>query len=122
MESAGKFASFRDSLGLTLSDGDEAGRIGDIVPGLPAATAGMGPGMKVLAVNGRRYTAQGLKDAVKAAASGTAPIELMAENGDFFHTFTLDYHGGLRYPHLVRDETKPDTLTALIAPHAAPPK
>ena len=121
VESAGKFASFRDSLGITVSDGDEAGRIGDIIPGLPAAVAGMGPGMKVLAVNGRRYTAQGLKDAVKAAASGTAPIELMAENGDFFHTFTLDYHGGLRYPHLVRDGSKPDTLTALIASHAAAP-
>jgi hypothetical protein len=26
----------------------------------------------------------------------------------------VDYHDGLQYPHLVRDESKPDTLTKLL--------
>ena len=28
----------------------------------------------------------------------------------------LDYHGGEKFPHLVRDETKPDLLTDIIKP------
>jgi hypothetical protein len=28
----------------------------------------------------------------------------------------VDYHGGERYPHLVRDESKPDLLSAITAP------
>jgi hypothetical protein len=30
----------------------------------------------------------------------------------------LDYHGGLRYPHLQRDPSKPDLLREIAAPHA----
>jgi hypothetical protein len=30
----------------------------------------------------------------------------------------LDYHGGLRYPHLQRDPTKPDLLREIVAPQA----
>jgi hypothetical protein len=26
----------------------------------------------------------------------------------------LDYHGGERYPHLVRDESKPDLLSDIL--------
>jgi hypothetical protein len=36
---------------------------------------------------------------------------LLVENTDYYKTFKLDYHGGERYPHLVRDEAKPDLLT-----------
>jgi hypothetical protein len=29
----------------------------------------------------------------------------------------LDYHGGERYPHLVRDGASADLLSAIIKPH-----
>ena len=52
----------------------------------PADRAGVGPGMKLLAVNNRRWKPELLRTAVKEATSGTAPIELLVENGDFFKT------------------------------------
>jgi hypothetical protein len=30
----------------------------------------------------------------------------------------VDYHGGLRYPHLERIEAKPDVLGSILTPHA----
>jgi hypothetical protein len=38
----------------------------------------------------------------------------LIENTDYFRTFNLDYHGGEKYPHLVRDESKPDRLSEII--------
>jgi predicted metalloprotease with PDZ domain len=101
------------SIGLLLR-GD--GGIVDTVEGMPAAKAGIGPGMKVVAVNGRRFSDDVLRDALKAGTNGSAPLELIVENTDYYKTFKLDYHGGEKYPHLVRDESKPDTLGEIIKP------
>ena len=70
--------------------------------------------MKVVAVNGRRFSPDVLRDALKAAKNGIAPIELLVENTDYYKTYKLDYHGGEKYPHLVRDESKPDLLTEIL--------
>jgi hypothetical protein len=70
--------------------------------------------MKVVGVNGRVYTHDGLQDAVKAGQ----PIELLAIVDDYFKTFSVDYRGGPKYPHLVRQEGKPDLLDDLIKPRA----
>ena len=40
------------------------------------------------------------------------------EDGEFYRTFRIDYHDGEKYPQLVRDEAKPDLLSAIAAPHA----
>jgi predicted metalloprotease with PDZ domain len=79
-----------------------------------AATAGIGPGMKVVAVNGQRFTADRLSDALKAGKNSSDPLELLVENTDYYKTYKLDYHGGEKYPHLVREESKPDVLTEII--------
>jgi predicted metalloprotease with PDZ domain len=99
-----------DSLGLDLRDD---GTITDTMEGMPAALAGIGPGMKLIAVNGRQYSADVLRDALNAGKGGAAPLELLVENTDYYKTYKLDYHGGERYPHLVRDESKPDLLTEI---------
>ncbi|MGA2416696.1 MAG: M61 family peptidase [Candidatus Sulfotelmatobacter sp.] len=96
------------SIGLNLR---EDGTIVDTIEGLPAAAAGVGPGMKLIGLNGRHYSSDILRDALRAAKTGGEPIELLVENTDYYKTFKLDYHGGERYPHLVRDEAKPDLLT-----------
>jgi hypothetical protein len=70
--------------------------------------------MKVIAVNGRRFSPDILRDAIKFAKKDTAPIELLIENDDYYRTFKLDYHAGEQYPHLVRDESKPDLLTEIL--------
>jgi len=99
-----------DSIGLDLR---EDGRVGDTIEGMPAATAGIGPGMKLIAVNGRKYSAEVLRDALKAGKNSGAPLDLLVENDEYYKTYKLDYHGGERYPHLVRDESKPDLLSEI---------
>jgi len=101
------------SLGFYLR---EDGIITDTVQGMIAAIAGIGPGMKLIAANGRKYTPEVLRDALKAGKNSTAPLELLIENSDYYKTYKLDYHGGERYPHLVRDESKPDLLTEIYKP------
>jgi predicted metalloprotease with PDZ domain len=101
------------SIGLLLRDD---GSIIDTIEGMPAATAGIGPGMKVVAVNGRRFTAEVLRDALKAGKTNSQPLELLVENTDYYKTYKLDYHGGEKYPHLVRDDSKPDMLSEIIKP------
>ncbi len=101
------------SLGLWLR---QDGTITNTIEGMVAAKAGIGPGMKVIAVNGRRFSDDVLKDALKAAKTDKQPIELLVENTDYYNTYKLDYHDGEKYPHLVRDESKPDTLSQIIQP------
>ena len=92
----------------------EDGAINDTIEGMPAAKAGIGPGMKVIAVNGRHFSGEVLRDAIKAAKTGTVPIDLLVENTDYYKTYKIDYHGGESYPHLVRDDSKPDLLSDIL--------
>ena len=101
------------TLGLLLKDD---GEVIDSVEGMTAANGGIGPGMKIVAVNGRRFSPDVLPDAIKTAKGGSEPIELLVENTDYFKTYKLDYHDGEKYPHLVRDESKPDLLSEIIKP------
>jgi predicted metalloprotease with PDZ domain len=109
-EGGGRFIDVAYSIGIELR---EDGTITDTIEGMPAALAGIGPGMKLIAVNGRHYSAEVLRDALRAGKSSTAPLELLVENTDYFKTYALDYHGGERYPHLVRDGSKPDLLSEI---------
>jgi hypothetical protein len=43
---------------------------------------------------------------------------LLVSNSDFYKVHDIDYHGGERYAHLVRDESKPDLLDEIIKPVA----
>jgi predicted metalloprotease with PDZ domain len=106
----------RFSLGLYL---DEKGVVRDVIVDSPAAKAGIAPGMEIVAVNGRRFNGDVLKDALKAGKTSGGNIELLAANGDFFKTHIINYHEGERFPHLVRDESKPDILSEIIKPLAA---
>lgn len=101
------------SIGIML---DKDGVVTDVIPGSPAAKAGMGPGMKVVAANGRRYTADHLREELRATKGGKEPFEVVAEHGDFVRTFPLDWHEGVLYPRLVRDESKPDLLSEILKP------
>jgi predicted metalloprotease with PDZ domain len=107
----GDSAAATYSIGLALhSDGSVA----DTIEGMPAAKAGIGPGMKVIAVNGRQFSADVLRDALKASKNSTEPLELLVENTEYYKTYKIDYHDGERYPHLVRDESKPDLLSDIL--------
>ncbi len=102
------------SIGLRLNDD---GLIADVIEGMPAAKAGVGPGMKILAVNGKAYSAEVLRDFVKATADPKQRrIDLLIDNEGHVATYQLAYDEGEKYPVLQRDRSKDDTLTKIIAP------
>jgi predicted metalloprotease with PDZ domain len=105
------FVDVAYSLGLDLND---EGTITDTIEGMLAAKAGIGPGMKLVGVNGRKFSTEVLHDALKTGKTSSEPLELLVENTDYYKTYKLDYHGGEKYPHLVRDESKPDLLTDIL--------
>ena len=108
------------SLGMALQP---EGLVVDAVQGMPAAKAGIGPGMRIVAVNGRRFSPRVLLDALRAGMDSKAPLELLVENTEYYKTVSLDYHDGPRYPHLVRDQSRPDLLADILQPRAStPPK
>jgi len=102
------------SIGLWLTSD---GTVTDTVESMPAPQVGIGPGMKVIAVNGRKFTPYVLRDALRQGKDSPDALELLVENTEYYKTFKLDYHGGEKYPHLVRDETKPDLLSEIIKAH-----
>jgi predicted metalloprotease with PDZ domain len=99
------------SIGLSLH---KDGTIIDTIEGMPAAKAGIGPGMKVIAVNGRKFSGEVLRSALKEGKSSSTPLELIVENTEYYKTYKLDYHEGEKYPHLVRDDSKADVLTDIL--------
>jgi len=84
----------------------------------PAYKAGLGPGMKITAVDGRQFTLEALKDSINSEKSGTSPIQLIISNGPQVQTYSVDYHGGLRYPHIEQNTAAPDYLSDVIQPLA----
>jgi predicted metalloprotease with PDZ domain len=73
---------------IATKDGD----LRDVIPGTPAFAA------------------------LKAAMNSKEPIAILAENGDYYNTYNVDYHGGEKYPHLVRNEGQTDLLGEIIKP------
>ena len=122
-EEADKIVDASASIGLRLKKDGEKGEaiILDAVPGLPAAAAGVGPGMRLIAVDGRRFSADGLREALRAAKGRGKPLELLVENAEYFRTCRLDYRDGEKYPVLKRDPSKPDLLGEIIRPRAGRP-
>lgn len=108
-------AGYLYSIGLQLGPD---GTVTDSVVGGPAFNAGISSGMKVAGVNGRLFTPDLLTDAIKDAKAGSTPISLLVINDDYYRNTTINYHDGLRYPHLVREEGKPDYLSDLAKSHA----
>ena len=105
------------SLGMILDTRPESeGDVIDVVMGGVAEKAGIAPAFRIVAVNGRKYSSQWMREAVKAAKNSKESIELIVANGEFFKTVKLDYHDGERYAHLVRDESKPDMLSEIAKP------
>ena len=110
-----KLADLSYSLGLKVK---EDGMIEDVVFDGPAKQAGVAPATRLVAVNNRQYTPTVLREAVRKAASDSKPVELLVKTGEYYETHRIDYRGGERYPHLVRDSEAPDILSQIIAPKA----
>lgn len=115
-EDTNHFTDVQFSLGLIVHNpgSENASEISDVIPGSPAALAGLAPGMHMVAVNGHRWTPDVLREAIRQSQASGAPIELLVNNEDYFRTLSVDYRGGERYPHLERISGSPDLLGEII--------
>jgi predicted metalloprotease with PDZ domain len=112
-EKLAKFADFSYSLGFTVN---EDGKLDDVIVGSPAYRSGLGTGMRVVAINSRKWSLEVLHAALKAAQGSEQPIELLIENAQFFKTHVVSYHDGERNPHLERVSEQPDLLGNILKP------
>jgi predicted metalloprotease with PDZ domain len=102
------------SIGLRLNSD---GSIADVIEGMAASKAGIGPGMKVLAVNGKAYSPEVLRDSVRATTDPKQRrIDLLIDNEGHVAAYQVMYGEGEKYPVLERDGSKPDVLSKIIAP------
>ncbi len=100
------------SIGLHVSDNT----ISDVLIGSPAYAAGLGPDMRIVAVNGRRASDELLRQAIRDAKGKGPAIELIIENSGYFRTVKIDYHEGEKYPHLVRASKGAGPLDEILKP------
>ncbi len=107
------------SLGLLVAPD---GGIRDVLIDSAAYKAGLGPGMKIVAVNSRQYDDSRMRAAIRDSSGSKTPIQMIVENTGYFRVINIDYHGGARYPSLQRVSATPNLLDEILTPRTAPPK
>ena len=112
-EQARKRVLLLHSLGFMAA---QDGKVQDVVPGMPAAKAGLVPGMTITAIGGRTWSGDAARAAIREAASGRGTVSIVTELGERVSTLEVGYRGGNRNPSLRRDPAKPDDLAKLLAP------
>jgi len=105
------------SYGLQIGKG---GMVRDVREGSPAWDAGMAPGMTIAAVDGQAYTDDVLKYVSTQGEHSSGPTTFLVQQDDWYGTYQVNYHGGPKYPHLVRVPGTPDMLAQIMAAHAGP--
>lgn len=98
------------------------GVISDVRWGGPVDKANIGPGAKILAVNGHIYTSDALREAIREAKGKSEPIHLILQSDTFVSTADIDYHDGERYPVLERVQGAPAYLDDITTPLTKPEK
>jgi predicted metalloprotease with PDZ domain len=101
------------SLGVIVDD-KQRGQIAEVLWDGPAFNAGIVVGSEIVAVNGAAYDPDELKDVITGAKATGAPIRLLLKRGDRYNTVSVNYRGGLRYPHLERIPGTPALLDDVL--------
>ena len=120
-EESGHVMNAEFSLGFSAHypGGENADEVAEVIAGSPAEKAGLAAGMKLVAVNGRKWTPDILREGIRGAKDGKEPIELLVENDEFYQTVKIDWHGGERYPHLEKIAGTADVLAEVAKMMAA---
>jgi predicted metalloprotease with PDZ domain len=96
--------------------------IGDVRWNGPADKARLAPGEKILAVDGKIFSGDALREAIRTAKGSSEPIHLIVQADSFVNLADIDYHDGERFPALVRADGTPDTLDEITKPLTTPEK
>ncbi len=83
---------------------------------MPAFKAGLTADTQIIAVDGDAYEDTRLKEVIRASAKDGQSIALLVKTNNQYRTVTVDYRGGLRYPHLERIAGTPDRLGEILSP------
>jgi predicted metalloprotease with PDZ domain len=103
------------SLGMSVGKG---GHVSSILWDGPAFNAGLTTAAEIIAVNGRAYSEDALREAVTAAEGGKEPIRLIVRTGQRVREVPIQWNGGLRYPRLERIGLGDGSLDLLLAPRS----
>jgi predicted metalloprotease with PDZ domain len=114
-EALGHRSDFTFTVGMIVSDD---GTVVDVTHGGTAYDAGLAPGMKIVAVNGAQYSPDNLREVIVNAKTVLNPIQFIVANGAQFKTMAMEYHDGLKFPHVERDGARPDYLGEILHPLA----
>ena len=107
-----KNADLTHSLGMMIDkDGVATGILWDG----PAFKADIVNGTKIVAVEGLSYSRERIEAAIRAATDAKTPVRLLVERGGRYRNIEIDYHGGLRWPHLEKTAAGPDWFDRLLA-------
>jgi predicted metalloprotease with PDZ domain len=112
-EERAKVTALTFSVGLSL---EKDGKIKEVLWNSAAFKAGLSPGTQIIAVDEVAFDPDRFKEVIKAAQHSATAMSLIVREGDRFRTVALEYHGGLRYPHLERDPQRPALLDAILEP------
>ena len=112
-----KTADLVFSIGLVVKND---GMVRDVILGGAAQKAGIAPGATITNINSRAFSLETLREAVSNARAIEDPIDLTVKNAGSTRIFTLDYHGGERYPRLERVPAKPDLIESIVEPRTKP--
>ena len=115
LEDQRKGMDFMFSLGFDVSSRDY-GQLTEVLWGSPAFEAGLTAGTILIAVNGREYRPERLREAIGIAKNAHTPIELIVKNLDRYRIVRVPYYEGLKYPRLERVERSEDRLAAIMKP------
>jgi predicted metalloprotease with PDZ domain len=117
LEEHRRTSEFLFSLGVAVST-HENGVLAEVRWGSPAYDAGLTIGSTLVAVDGREYRPERLREAIALARGGRTPIELIVKTLDRYRIVKIPYYEGLKYPHLERIEKAPDRVSSILQPRS----
>lgn len=112
-ERSSKTIDQRYGVGLVVG---EDGKVRAVVWDSPAFKAAMTVGAEIASVDGAEFSPAAFRAALKASSDPAHPLSLIVKQATQFRTITLDYSGGIRYPHLEKTGEGETSLDRLLLP------
>jgi len=101
------------SLGMTVN---KAGHLSTVLWDGPAFKAGLTTSAEIVAVNGKLFSEDALRNAVTQAEGGKDPIKLIIKAGKRVKEVAIEWVGGHRFPRLEKVGLGDASLDKLLAP------
>jgi len=115
VEKRAKEINLAFSLGMIVG---KDGEVTQVIWDSPAFNAGLSNAAQIIAVNGRTYSDDGIRDAVAAAKGGRDPIHLIVKSGNRVREVAIQWTSGPRYPKLEKVASGDGSLDRLLAPRS----